>query len=79
MEGIGFAHYIKNDHARALSYLERAKTLRPADTSLLNALGDCYQRLHQPDKARESFELSLQLNPKQEGVKARLQILSNGE
>ncbi len=78
MEGIGFAHYIKKDYAKALPYLEKAKGLRPADTSLLNALGDCYQNLQQPAKARESFELSLDLDPGQEGVKSRLASLSDG-
>ena len=78
VEGIGFAHYIKKDYAKALPYLEKSKGLRPADTSLLNALGDCYQSLQQPAKARESFELSLELNPGQEGVKSRLASLSDG-
>ena len=72
VEGLGFAYYIKQDHASALPYLEEAKTLRPPDTSLLNAIGDCYETLQQPDKAKEAFELSLQLNPEQAGVKARL-------
>ena len=78
VEGIGFAHYIKKDYAKALPYLEKAKGLRPADTSLLNALGDCYQNLQQPAKARESFELSLELNPEQKGVKSRLASLESG-
>ncbi len=71
VEGIGFAYYIKKNCRLALSYLEHAKRLRPADTSLLNALGDCYQQSGKTEKAKENFELSLQLNPLQEGVKAR--------
>ncbi|HSF16430.1 MAG TPA: tetratricopeptide repeat protein [Vicinamibacteria bacterium] len=54
------------------------RTLRPADTSLLNALGDCYERTANANKAREMFELSLELNPQQEGVRARLAGLSGG-
>ena len=43
---------------------------------LLNALGDSYQNLGQHDKARESFERSLALNPGQEAVKIRLDTLA---
>jgi len=78
VEGLGFAHYINNAYDVALPYLDKAKSLRPPDTSLLNAIGDCYEQLKQPVKARETFELSLQLNPEQKGVKARLAGLSDG-
>jgi GWxTD domain-containing protein len=76
VEGLGFSYYIKEDFSRAAPFLEQAKALRPPDTSLLNALGDCYQRLSDPLKARENFERSLELNPQQDGVKARLKMLS---
>ena len=75
VEGLGFAYYIKSDYPQALPYLELARTLRPVDTSLLNALGDCYERERQPNKAKEMFELSLQMNSEQNGVKARLASL----
>ena len=75
VEGLGFAYYIKSDYPQALPYLERARTLRPVDTSLLNALGDCYERQQQPNKAKEMFELSLQMNSEQNGVKVRLASL----
>lgn len=73
--GLGFAFYIKNDAASAVPYLELASTLRPAGTSLLNALGGCYQRLGQADKARESFQRSLKLNPEQEAIQQQLASL----
>lgn len=79
VEGLGFSYYIKESYAKALDYLEHARTLRPADTSLLNAIGDCYERLSNVAKAREAYEESLGLNPQQEGVKARLAGLSSGE
>lgn len=79
VEGIGFAHYLKKNYAKALPYFEKAKGLRPPDTSLLNALGDCYQNLQQPVKARESFERSLEIDPEQQGVKSRLASLSDNE
>ena len=39
------------------------------------ALGDCYERQQQPNKAKEMFELSLQMNSEQNGVKVRLASL----
>ncbi|TDI44511.1 MAG: GWxTD domain-containing protein [Acidobacteria bacterium] len=72
VEGIGFAHYVRRDCAEALPRLEHAMAIRPPDTSLLNAVGDCYQQIGRVEKAREMFELSLGANPNQPGVKARL-------
>jgi GWxTD domain-containing protein len=76
--GLGFAFYIKNDPASALEYLERARTLRPPTTSLLNALGDCYERLGQPEKAKEVFQRSLELDPEQKPIQERLAPISEG-
>jgi tetratricopeptide (TPR) repeat protein len=76
VEGLGLAYYMKTDFPQAVRYLERAITLRPPDAPLLNALGDTYQSLGQHEKARESFERSLALNPAQEAVKARLDTLA---
>ena len=67
--------YRRRGDRDTLPYLERARTLRPVDTSLLNALGDCYERQQQPNKAKEMFELSLQMNSEQNGVKVRLASL----
>ena len=61
----------------ALPRLEHALTLRTADPSLLNALGDCHEELGDGVRARELFERSLELNPTQEGVRARLAELGD--
>ncbi len=78
IEGLGFAYYIKEDYARAKDYLEHSSTIRAPDTSALNALGDCYERLEETAKAKQLYQRSLELNPEQEGVKARLAGLSGG-
>ena len=75
VEGLGLAFYMTGDFSEAVRYLEQAIVLRPAESPLLNALGDSYQGLGQHDKARETFERSLALNPSQEAVKARLESL----
>ena len=71
-EGVGFAYYIRRECGEALPRLEHALTLRAADTSLLNALGDCHEELGDGERAREMFERSLELNPGQQGVRDRL-------
>ena len=72
VEGLGFAFYVLQDYEMALPRLEHAMALRPPDIAVLNATGDCYQKLGRTDKAREMFELSLSVNPNQDGVRARL-------
>ncbi|HSF16419.1 MAG TPA: GWxTD domain-containing protein, partial [Vicinamibacteria bacterium] len=79
IEGLGLAYYQKQNYAEAVSHLERAITLRPPDYTLLNALGDSYQNLGDAEKAREVFERSLQLNPSQEAVKARIDALARSQ
>ena len=66
--GLGFAYFMKEDAANARDYLERARTLRPPATSLLNALGECYQRLGEPAKARQVFQSSLEMDPEQKPI-----------
>ncbi len=72
VEGIGFAYYIRGECRPSLDRLEHALNLRAPDTSLLNALGDCYEQEGNEEQARAMFERSLGLNPEQEGVRARL-------
>jgi tetratricopeptide (TPR) repeat protein len=75
-EGMAFAYYIKKEFVVAVEHFEKAISIRSPDIIVLNALGDCYQELGRMDEAREAFELSLQLNPGQAGVKERIQSLS---
>ena len=75
MAGLGFAHYFKKDFARAVDYLERAGTIRPPGTSLLNTLGECHQQLGDPTRAKQVYEQSLELNPNQDEIKKKLASL----
>ena len=75
--GLGFAYYFKDDFQKATEYLEKAMTIRPPDTELLNATADCHLRLGNTDKAKAYFERSLELDPSQEAVKRRLAELSS--
>jgi Flp pilus assembly protein TadD len=73
--GLGFAYSLQGDCPKAVEYLEKAMTLRPPDTTLLNVLGGCHESLGDVQKASEVLERSLALNPEQEEVKARLAAL----
>ena len=75
LAGLGFAHSLQGDCSLAVAYLEKAMTLRPPDTTLLNVLGGCYQGLGDVQKASGAFERSLSLNPDQQQVKDRLASL----
>jgi GWxTD domain-containing protein len=77
--GLGFALYLKGDCAAAVPYLDRARTIRPPDAMLLNASGDCHQKLGNADAAREAFQRSLELDPEQPAVRERLEALGAGK
>jgi tetratricopeptide (TPR) repeat protein len=72
---LGFAHYLKHDFGKSASYLERAAAIRPADTLLLNALGDSYQKQGDHEKARATFQRSLELDAAQPRVREQLEAL----
>ena len=73
--GLGFAFHQKGDYKKAASYLARAATIRPPDTTHWNVLGDSYQRVGELEKAREAYERSLRLDPDQEKVKTEIASL----
>jgi Flp pilus assembly protein TadD len=67
--GLGLGYSREGDCQRGISYLERAMTLRPPDTVVLNVAGDCYMTLGNDQKAAETFKRSLNLDPEQPRVK----------
>lgn len=71
--GLGFANYQTGNFEDAALYLERAMSLRPPESGLLNTLGDTYDHLGRNDDARRSFERSLELNPNQPQIQKRLE------
>ena len=77
--GLGIALYLENDLSQAVFYLERAVGIRPPDPSVLNALGDSYQRLGNFLKAKEFFQRSLELSPDQGAIRERLAALEKSQ
>ena len=70
--GLGFAHYFKQQFADAARYLERAASLRPPGTVLLNALGEAHELSGDLERAGRAFERSLGLEPNQPAIEERL-------
>jgi tetratricopeptide (TPR) repeat protein len=74
--GLGYAYYFRRDFSRAREFLERATSLRPPDSALLNALGDSYRELGEREKAIGAYRRSLELDPTQEEVARLLRSLT---
>jgi GWxTD domain-containing protein len=77
--GLGLSYYLKGELSDAARFLERASTIRPAGTGLLNALGDIYLRLERPADARRVLEQSLGLDPAQEAIRKQVDALPKFE
>jgi GWxTD domain-containing protein len=73
--GLGYAHYLKADFEKAADYLSRAMQIRPADATLLNALGESFIKTGELEKAKEALERSLAMDPDQEVTKELLSQL----
>ncbi|MBW2466169.1 MAG: tetratricopeptide repeat protein [Deltaproteobacteria bacterium] len=60
----GDIFYGEGDLVRAVNEYRKGLELEPANTNLLNSLGEAYARMNKPKKAREYFEKLLVTDPK---------------
>jgi GWxTD domain-containing protein len=74
--GLGYAYYFRQNYSRAQEFLERAASLRPPDSALLNALADSYRELGERERAIGAYRRSLELDPTQEEVQKLLESLT---
>ena len=74
-EGLGWAMYLNKQYEAAITYFVRTLELRFPDASLLNALGDCYQKTRNPQASLKTYRMSLELDADQPDVKARISLL----
>ncbi|XP_054725752.1 E3 SUMO-protein ligase RanBP2 [Anastrepha obliqua] len=63
-------YYKINEYSSAEQYLRSYLSVKEDNDQAHKLLGQCYQRFKKPDKALQSFQRSLQLNPKQPDVLA---------
>ena len=77
--GLGVAYYLKQDFAKAVSYLTRAMEIRFPDVSLLNALADSHFQLGELEKASELFRRSLEVDSEQPVIEERITALEDSK
>ncbi|MFA9454465.1 MAG: tetratricopeptide repeat protein, partial [Candidatus Aminicenantaceae bacterium] len=78
----GLAHMQAGRYAEAIVDLEAGSAAYDSDVRLLNALGFCFSRTGQKDKARAALEASLRLNPDQDRARrllAELEKIQDGK
>lgn len=71
-DSLGWLYFKKGNLKEALKYLEKASALFE-DPVILDHLGDVYYKLRDLEKAKSSWQKSLQLDPKQEQVREKLE------
>lgn len=61
--------------AEAVGYYKESLNRMGTNLEVLNAIGDCYARLGDPENALAAWQKSLELNPNQESVRTRMRAL----
>src|SRR5271165_2996255 len=59
----GVLLFKKGDYAHARETFQAALALKPTDCNLLYNIGQCYDRLGQPDRAEQAYLECLKANP----------------
>ncbi|MCX5704597.1 MAG: tetratricopeptide repeat protein [Candidatus Omnitrophica bacterium] len=72
IDSLGWLYFKKGKFPEALTELSRAAALID-DPVIFDHLGDTYLKLNLPQKARQSFESSLKLDPNQDLVKRKIE------
>jgi tetratricopeptide (TPR) repeat protein len=75
LEILGQASQALARYAEAISYYKEYLTRFGTNLSILNAIGECYVAIGDVREALVAWEKSLQLNPKQEELRKRVQQL----
>lgn len=71
----GIQAFERGNVSEALQFFRRAAELHPRDARVANALGNAWQALNQPAKAREEYLRALALDPQLFAAKKNLGIL----
>lgn len=74
---LGRSHQALGDCRPALASYEKALSHFGANVPLLNSLGECHLELGQKEAAVSAWSKSLELNPQQPELEARLEALKN--
>ena len=72
---LGTASQEIGEFVEAISYYQRALSLKGNITLILNAMGECYLQLGETESALQAWKKSLESNPKQEDIKKRIESI----
>jgi GWxTD domain-containing protein len=72
---LGQACQALGELAEAVGYYKEFLNRMGTSIDVLNTIGDCYVQLGDPDNALVAWQKSLELNPNQEKIRARVQAL----
>jgi len=72
IDSLAWIYYKKGFYDKALKYLLRAENLSLDDAVLFDHIGDTYDKLGNPKKAREYWKRALDLDPDIKGLKEKL-------
>lgn len=76
----GWIHYQQAEYEKALEDLERAHRLLPEDATVMEHLGDVYDKLGWPGKALEYWRKAMELGPeKPEELQLKIEAMPNDE
>jgi tetratricopeptide (TPR) repeat protein len=81
IDSLGWVYFKRGDYARAIEYLERAAELAGEDPTIVEHLGDAYQKTGRNDLALQSYRDALGQSKDAaqiERIKAKIQGLGNG-
>jgi len=72
IDSLGWVYFKKGEYENALKYLLRAEKASLEDPVLFDHLGDTYDKLGQPDKAKDYWKRAFTLDPEIKGLKEKL-------
>jgi Tfp pilus assembly protein PilF len=78
LDTLGWVYYRKGLYQESLKELGRAEALL-VDPEIYSHIAEVYLKLDQPDMAKKYWNLSLQADPNQPGIKSKLGIIDQGQ
>lgn len=72
LDTVGWIFYLKNDYEKARQYIEASVETGEASAEVFEHLGDVYDKLNEPDKAKKWWQRAVENDPDREYLKERL-------
>ena len=66
---MGWVYYQKGDYARAVEQLERAVEITVDDPTIIEHLGDAYEKVGKPDRALARYREALKRSKESDQIK----------